>query len=358
MSMIEQLGEQLMEPMRAAMGDALAVAEEQARRYRFALDALNGNYPGSGLRNGQANGHATAMGGPVAALNQAPAEPEPEPERDEDWVDPGRHSVKEIVEAVLRSAGRTGFMGVTDVPGAMKAFEVMEVMDRWGWRDRSKNRLQTVMSTLSNLAKDGLAVRVDRGSYAHARVSGDGSVILDETGQRVDPNDVSIKVLVRHVVRMAGGEALRPSQVVGRMEAAGWRNRNEHRANTVRALLGRMMRDEGVIVRPAEGVYAWNVGANGQAPVAAEPESEPVPSPPQAPVKPDGPTGAEMVTAALQHSPGRPLAARQVMEYMLAQGWSSTSERPLSVVQACLAALARKDPHISRPELGLYLYKP
>lgn len=375
MSMIEQLGEQMMEPMRHAVGDALAVAEEQTRRYRYALEALNGNYPGGpGLRvNGHANGHANGYaldGTPVAALPQASEEPGEPQEFDEDRVDPRRVSVRDAVDAVLRSAARKGYVGVTEIPGAMKAFEVVEVLDAWGWRDRSSGRTQTIMSTLCTLAKDGKAVRVERGTYAYVGLSADRIVILDEEGQPVDPNAVSIKALVRHVIRGAGGEALRPIQVVGRMEAAGWTNRNEHRTNTVRSFLARMMAD-GSVVRPVDGMYAWNMDQGTE---AASPEPAPAPTAPSpvdaAPkVKrpqpsgrkrpgPDGPTGEQLVTAVLQGSPGTPMVAREVMTAMVQTGWTSTSTRPLGVVQACLAALTRKNPHVTRPELGQYVYTP
>ncbi len=361
MSMIEQLGEQMMEPMRHAMGDALAVAEEQARRYKYALAALNGEYPGSpGVVNGHANGHANGYAALTAASAVALAEAEPE-ETDSDphRVDPRKVSTKDAVEAALRSAANKGFIGVTDIPGAMKAFEVVEVLDAWGWRDRSATRVQTIMSTLSQMAKDGKAVRVDRGSYVHPGLFGDGSVVLDEEGQRVDPNAVSIKTLVRHVIRSAGGEALRPIQVVARMEAAGWTNRNGNRASTVRSLLARLMQ-EGVVVRPSEGVYAWNV--DGHTPV---PSAEPA-APPAAPKKvsrlqqrdPNVPTGAELAVAVLQGSPGQAMVAQDVMAAMVQTGWTTTSARPLGVVQACLAELVHKNPNVQRPELGQYVFMP
>ncbi len=369
MSMIEELGDQLMQPMRNAVGDALAVAEEQARRYRFALDALNGNYPGAQLpTNGHANGYARAMAQvPVAALVEAPAESE---DQDDDpyRVDPRVVSLKDLVAGALKSAGARGFVGVTDIPGAMKAFEVVELMDAWGWRDRSLKRAETVMSTLAAMAKDGTAVRVDRGTYVHSQFGGSVTVLVDEQGEVVDPNAISIKALVGHVMRAAQGEALRPQQVVARMEATGWRNRNEHRANTVRSLLARMMMNEGTIVRPSEGVYAWNTEPVVQ---GAAPATQPAPAatkkkkqssrpqpPGRKPRDPNAPTGAQLVLAVLQGAAGRPLDAREVHASLTATGWTSSSARPLGVVQACLAQLVHDDSHVTRPELGQYLYTP
>lgn len=265
MSMIEQFGEQFMEPMKGAIGDALNVAEENARRLRFALAALDGNYPGAISYSGT-NGHtaaATAVPAQeVKALERPSSPPAPPPappptphEMDADRIDGRTTTGADLAEAVLRAAVTHGFIGLFGEPGVMKAAEVHAAMVRWGWRSGSMNPKSVVAASLAGLYKAGRADRMGDGGYIHAAAKGERIVLVDDDGQPVDPNAITIKELVRLVLVRANGEPMRPSEIVAVAVAAGWRNRTTHRESTVRSMASRLYTEDGIAERPGPGLY-------------------------------------------------------------------------------------------------------
>jgi len=267
--MIEQYGDQFLAPMREAVGDALAVAEENQRRLRYAFEALTGNYPGAKSHmNGNGNGHAVAIGATeIPALSPAAAPPELEYEMDVDQVDPKTASLKGLVEQVLKSAARFHFVGAAETAGAMKATEVLAVMTRWGWRPASERPAAVVSATLATLWKEGKAERVGPGNYLYARAK--RRHVRGDDGKPVDINNLTISEAVRLILVGADGAALSPAQIVDIAQEAGWRNRSVHRVATVRSIASRHMR-KGVAVRVDAGRYAIARSVESQKAEAAE----------------------------------------------------------------------------------------
>ncbi len=284
MSMIEQFGEQFLAPMKGAIGDALSVAEENARRLQFALAALDGNYPGARGYEGVApNGHAVAaraVNGHVRAIEAPAPVPAASPvrhEMDADRVSGATFTGADLAEAVLRAAAKHQFIGIAGEPGVMKTSEVHEVMVRWGWRSSSMNPKSVVAATLATLWKAGRAERSGDGSYLHVEARGERIVLLGDDGKPVDPNALTIKEVVRLVLMRAGGEAMRPSQIVEVAVAAGWRNRTTHRESTVRSMASRLHTEDGIAERPGPGLYA--IPAQRPEPAPAPEAAAPVPAP-------------------------------------------------------------------------------
>lgn len=272
MGILEDLGGQMLEPMRQMVGDALTVTEEMARRYSAALAALDGHYPGSVAFNGNGNSNANGNGHqPLNAVALPLAlPPVPEPVVAEiNLVRPEGEmtTVAEYCLAVLRAAFEARFVGSVGTPGAMRSAEVLATMIEWGWRHRLyHNAQQAVSSGLASLLPEGRVKRPDRGVYilatAEVKKPVRKHVRTKPAKTRTTPmrKPVPTGEMILSILRGMPGQPVRSDVVLAKMRSLGWETSSGAPLSVICTTLCQLIRTHPQVTRTAPGEYVYTNG--------------------------------------------------------------------------------------------------